>query len=163
MSLTSVNMPLVYPEQMAGIGITPSSPCVGTGYCLSSGICPSSTRSPFISYSRLWSCQMIIFFCGPGMLVMAPQKCSWCVWKLLLGKKKKTLLPPRALQSLTYSKSFKVREDSKFTSRLALRARMLLKNLNRRHDNDTGVTQPRPSQSISDCSDRSLRVCDAQI
>jgi len=76
MSLTSVNMPLVYPEQMAGIGITPSSPFVGTGYCLSSGISPSPTLSPFISFSHLWSCQMIIFSCGPGMLVMAPQKYS---------------------------------------------------------------------------------------
>lgn len=46
---------------MSGISITPSSPSVGTGFCLSSGISLNPTLSPFISYSHLWSHIMIIF------------------------------------------------------------------------------------------------------
>lgn len=146
-------MPLVCPKQMAGISNTPSSPCVGTGYSLSFGISPSSTLSPFISSSHLWSHQMMIFFCGLRMLVMAHPKCSsWCVWNLLLGIKLVLLLAADPQTEWKLSS-----EDPNLTSR-KLSGEESLK-IWRGDRTDRGVKQLCPSQNTSNCSDNSLRAC----
>lgn len=152
MSLTSVNMPLVYPRKWLGSASHPSSPSVGTGFCLSSGISPNPTLSPFISYSHLWSHIMIIFL----LWYRNVSEGSWEILIIVCVKsavRVKTLLLALAFQTLTYCGSLKAKRKTKSYTQVSLRTGMLTKNWNGRDEYDMGA-RPSSSQNTSDCSGR---------